>query len=241
MLEQENISYISNDIYANYNYQPIDFDKSIEKDYYVGRVIKKYYNNGDNSLDIGAHIGGFVHNMKKIGYDACGIDIYKNAVDFAKNMDQKVYESDFTNDLPIIISKNQFSLISFMETIYYFNDPEKVLLKTKDLLKENGILLIQTINGLSKYFNNNTFFSRYGDNVQFMPTYHSIKHWLRYLNFNILEVRALPRYNINQLLKYNKLNQYLVKNIGLFLNSLDLANRMPIELSDKLIIIAQKI
>jgi len=241
MSEDESRIYIHNELYDINKYNVNTFKEAVSKDYFVVKKIKEYFRNGENALDVGGHIGGFIYNLQEIGYDTYGLDIYKNAVDFAIRMGQNMYQSQFIEDLPYSIESKSFSLITFMESLYYFKDPKTVLLKTKSLLNQNGLLVIQTINGDSKYFKNHTFFSRYGDNVQFMPTFKSIKYWLEDLNFNVLEIIALPRFSINQLLKYDKSFKSIIRKCGLFLNHLDYKNRTPLESSDKLIIIARKI
>jgi 2-polyprenyl-3-methyl-5-hydroxy-6-metoxy-1,4-benzoquinol methylase len=240
MSVEESKNYIHDEVYDINKYNDKLFNDSINKDFFVINKIKKYFREGENALDVGAHIGGFVHNLKKIGYDSYGIDIYKDATDFAKKKGLNIFESQFTEYLPQIIESKSFSLITFMESIYYFEDPKTVLLKAKSLLEKNGLLIIQTINGDSTYFNNRTFFSRYGDNVQFIPTFKSINYWLKDLSFTVLETTALPRFKINKLLKYNRSFKSVVRNFGLFLNRLDYFNKNPIRSSDKLIIIARK-
>ena len=101
--------YIQNEIYGFKPYTKNDFSAAISKDYYALRSINKPTKLKSKSLDIGAHIGGFVHNMRKLGYEAMGIDIYANAVNYATQMGEDVRELSFTEDYKSISGNKNYS------------------------------------------------------------------------------------------------------------------------------------
>jgi SAM-dependent methyltransferase len=237
MSVNESNSFINEEIYVEKFCQE-DLVKHVEKDYFVSNILKKHVNKNSIALDVGSHIGGFVLSLNKIGFNAYGVDICENAVEFSVENGLKCFYASFSN-LPTELVGKEYSIITFMETFYYFEKPNDVLLKVHNLLINNGILLIQTINAKSRYFNKNTLFSRYGDNAQFFPTYDSIKKLLENNNFIVNQIESLPSYYINKLLKYNGVFGGAIRMFGIVVNHIHVYFR-NIFYSDKIIIIAKK-
>ena len=94
-------------------------------------------------LEIGSHVGGFLHVAKEWGWDAIGIDIGQDIADFANSKGYKT--------LTTPIEKSELSPSSF-DGIYIWNcfeqlpDIDKTLEEVKKLLVKNGKLVIRTPN-----------------------------------------------------------------------------------------------
>ena len=105
-----------------------------------------------SSLDIGAGVGDFVSCLNRLGVDAYGIESDKNT-----------YENRVTDDIQLgffdetFESEIKFDLISFNQSLYYFQDVFAILNKVIPMLNENGILFITSINPESDLMLKNKF------------------------------------------------------------------------------------
>ncbi len=72
-----------------------------------------------------------------------------------------------------------------MESIYYLEDLKESLLTARDMLNDKGLILIKAHQGGSRYYRSKPLFSRYGDHVQWIPMYGSLKHCLKEAGFKI--------------------------------------------------------
>lgn len=124
-------------------------DKNIF-DQFLARVFDKIYNPIPYShfgriLDLGCGSGINLYNLKKRGWDVYGLDISKNAVNFARNelnlknvcvgtIESKKYPDSF------------FDVILLNHVIEHLSDPKRTLVEIKRVLKRGGLLLITTPN-----------------------------------------------------------------------------------------------
>ncbi len=114
------------------------------------------------SLDIGCAAGYFVNFMKKRGWDAEGIDVSADCVDFAA---QRLGLNVTRGDYLTTGFTDRFDLISLWATIEHLHHPDRFLMKIREDLVPGGMLYISTC--------------RIGG-INFMKLYG--KHW-RYYNF----------------------------------------------------------
>lgn len=152
--------------------------------------LKRYSSKTGNALDIGTFDGLFCHVLAGIGYDAFGMEPQENAVAFARSKGAKVHAGSFPDMIPPELFAKRYSLISILETIYYFHDLKKCLNVVNELLDDDGLLLIKCHQGFSRYYDDreHSFFSRYGDNVQGIPTLPSLRNILDRTGFRIVKV-----------------------------------------------------
>lgn len=150
-------------------------------------LIRKNIEPKGDALDIGAFTGRFVYILKLLGYNAYGLEKDKGASAFAVEKGLDVFLSSFPENISIELSRMRFTLISVMETIYYFSDLKKSLTRINQMLLPGGFLLVKCHQGKSKYYkgDKNSYFKRYGDNVQGIPTLTSIKYWLQKTGFEV--------------------------------------------------------
>ena len=123
--------------YANYE----DDKKIIQKNTqnYLNKIlhIKKI----GTLLDIGCALGFFLEICQTKGFETFGIDISEYAVKNAKKIIPNVVLGNISNSS---FKKNFFDVITMFDLIEHLNDPRKDLLKVRSLLKDDGLLLIQT-------------------------------------------------------------------------------------------------
>src|SRR5262245_33789120 len=93
-------------------------------------------------LELGSAHGGFVALLKGAGFDATGLEISPWVVGFARN----------TFAVPILqgrvedqaIAPQSLDLIALMDVLEHLPDPARTIRHCLTLLKEDGVLLIQT-------------------------------------------------------------------------------------------------
>lgn len=113
-----------------------------KEDYYpVILEIKKIKKEG-TLLDVGCGWGGLLQAAKEYGYQCRGVEIMKKAAEYCQKIGFEIYYGDFT-DLKI---SEKFDIITLQSVLEHTKEPENVLKKTKELLKDNGIAVISVPN-----------------------------------------------------------------------------------------------
>ena len=104
--------------------------------------IPKYIKNG-KMLDIGCAYGGFLYQMKLLGWNVKGIELNEEAVKYAIDrygLDvEKVSIEDFQ-------TSDSYDIIYLLNVLEHVESPKKVLTKCSSLLKPKGILVISIPN-----------------------------------------------------------------------------------------------
>lgn len=89
------------------------------------------------ALDVGCGAGELSKELKKRGWQTVGVDIAGNA-DFCFDIESA--------DWPTTLTSQKFDLIVSTEVIEHIFSPEHVLLKLKNMLSEDGSMIITTPN-----------------------------------------------------------------------------------------------
>ncbi len=133
------------------------FNGNAEYFYIDEREIKRYsayvwdkrvdklhsYNSEGNFLDIGCSFGGFLESADRY-YSPYGIEISTYAAEFSR---KKFGESIHTGTIENHSFKdNFFSIITMIEVIEHLKNPDNTVKRCYEMLKDNGILMIQTAN-----------------------------------------------------------------------------------------------
>ena len=103
--------------------------------------INKFFNIKKLSvLDIGSGIGIFLYEMKKSGWIVSGIETDKQFVDYSnKKHKLNVYCKNLFKFKP----KKKFDLITFNKVLEHVKNPIKMLKKSKDFLKKDGLIYVE--------------------------------------------------------------------------------------------------
>ena len=98
-------------------------------------------------LDIGCFTGDFLELLQSRGADVYGLELQGQAVEIAnRNLPGRIFKADvFSNDFP----QMEFDIITLLAVIEHVIDPVKLLRRSAELLKEGGILMLQTPNSAS--------------------------------------------------------------------------------------------
>ncbi|MFH1258742.1 MAG: class I SAM-dependent methyltransferase [Elusimicrobiota bacterium] len=169
-------------------------------------------------LDIGCGVGIFLLDMQKEGWDVYGCDIYPDSCNIAKNMNglKNIYNEDV---LSLNLSENYFDVITLWHVLEHLTKPQDTLKKINKLLKDDGILIIESPDFSSiqsKFFKSKWFPLELPRHIyQFSPN--TVKKLLNSVNFEILRKDYVvnPRINFvdlkQSLLRYLGINKYLTE------------------------------
>lgn len=94
------------------------------------------------ALDIGCFTGSFLLLLKKIGFGVTGLELQQDAVTIAKKrLHNRVFTVDIMTDK---LPNKKYDLVSMLGLIEHVKNPTLLIKKTKSLLNENGLIIIQT-------------------------------------------------------------------------------------------------
>lgn len=174
-----------------------------------------------NLLDIGAASGMLIEVATKMGWNAEGIELSADLASKALKRNLKVYNTDLESFTP----NTSYDVITAIDIIEHLYQPEVLITKSFDWLKNNGLICIVTpnINSLAaKIFKNKWWHFRPAHLYYFDRK--SITYLLAKNNFNIIAIKnyvwhfslsyLTSRFNIN-------LKNKIFKNLILPLNLLD--------------------
>ncbi len=138
-------------------------------------------------LEFGCAYGGYLYQLKKLGWDVKGIELNKNAVDYAVKKLNLNIECISIEDFE---SKELFNIIYMKMVLEHLESPKKILKKCYSLLKSNGklVLIIPDFSGLEK-----RIYKKYAYTLQLpFHLYHftpkSIKNYLKELNYKKIKI-----------------------------------------------------
>jgi SAM-dependent methyltransferase len=106
------------------------------------RIIRRYVKSG-NILDVGSSFGGFLKSASKF-FIPHGIEVSSYAGGYSKSAIGSTVHIGTLNDHPF--PEDYFSAISMIELLEHLPDPVLAIQECYRLLREGGLLLIQTAN-----------------------------------------------------------------------------------------------
>ncbi len=114
---------------------------------YIRKQIRRKSMKNLKILDIGCGGGLLCEPLKRLEANVTGIDTNRKAIDIAREHSLKnKLKIDYRNiDLDDLKSE-KFDLITCMEVLEHTSDVNKIVAKSKTLLKENGVFIGSTIN-----------------------------------------------------------------------------------------------
>ena len=114
---------------------------------FIQNKIKKNTFKNFKVLDIGCGGGILCEPLARLGANVTGIDTNKKAIQIAKNhaLRSKLKINYINTDI-MKINERDFDFITCMEVLEHVEEPESIILKSKKLLKRNGLFLGSTIN-----------------------------------------------------------------------------------------------
>ncbi len=111
----------------------------------IDNFFQRTKNTNSKVLDIGSGTCVFLYEMKKLGFKTFCIDPDLSAINHAENV-VKV-NGAYRGDIMNINIKHRFDLISFNKVLEHIKNPVEHLKKSRDYLKNKGILYIELPEG----------------------------------------------------------------------------------------------
>lgn len=118
-------------------------NEEIKEAQWLINEIKKYRKNG-TLLDVGCSYGFFLGVAKQTGFDVAGTDISPAVKEYVKEK-LKVPISIGVLE-KVEIEKEKYDIITMTEVVEHLPYPKKTLAHIKELLRQGGIIVIQTGN-----------------------------------------------------------------------------------------------
>ena len=167
--------------------------------------------------EIGAFDGLLLNIFKKNGCDVYGYELNDNARLYAKNK----YDIDLKPNF--LESEEKYDIIMLSQVIEHFKNPFDVLIKIKNMLKDNGYLYIEVPNSPNKNQCSYDILMRYLSTEHIVNfNIENLKMFVKKADLNIIECQysnySVSRYNTN--LRANILEGSIPSLINLFSFSL---------------------
>lgn len=109
---------------------------------------------GTRVLDLGAAQGIYVTALKKLGYDAVGLEPFEPAIETSKQLSERTgveteIHHGFGEDIPF--ADGEFDLVIADSVMEHVNNPEAVYRETHRVLRQGGGFYFSTTSALSWY------------------------------------------------------------------------------------------
>ena len=105
--------------------------------------IRRYKASG-RLLDVGCSAGFFLKEARTAGWEVCGVELSENTAAIARRrFGLDVRTGILTDDL---FAPGSFDVVTLWDVVEHLKDPVSVLTTVKQLLKRDGILLLETPN-----------------------------------------------------------------------------------------------
>ncbi|RJP29445.1 MAG: class I SAM-dependent methyltransferase [Candidatus Omnitrophota bacterium] len=221
--------------YGNYFSQRENYLKTFSRRYSLIKMIRSK----GALLDIGSGPGFFVEIALKNGWDAFGLDISEAAVKYAEKSigDKRIFlgntKAYYSSD-----KQNAFDIITMWDYIEHSFDPAEDLSLAWKMLKENGMLIIETQDSgslaarilkerwwhMAKYREHIYHFSRVNlkkllENNKFTVQYFTNRHCGKYIDINFIIERMRLFGPVSA--KLSKLLLHKIGNPSFYVNPLD--------------------
>lgn len=109
-----------------------------------GLKLLRLYKRGGRLLDLGCAVGVFLSLAKEEGWDVCGVDVSEYAISCVqKHCEAEVHAGELAE---IGFPKASFDVITMWDVVEHFDHPGQTLKEVHRILKEDGIVLLDTPN-----------------------------------------------------------------------------------------------
>lgn len=197
---------------------------------------------GKKIFDVGAATGYFLDLAKRAGWQTSGIEISEYAAKIACDKGHQVFIGSLEN----LNNREKYDVVTMWDVLEHLADPKKYLKSVYDILHQEGILAINTINRSS-------WWARlWGRNWQaIIPPEHlyyysveSLKILLEQGGFRIIEKLIIAKkFTLPYIFKVleRRYNLPFLGKLSSFLNKFNLKIYLPVNLGDNIFIICRKI
>lgn len=124
-------------------------ERSSFGDYGAAVKIADQYRKNNRVLDVGCGDGRFLRALKAKGWNEFGVEVAPEAVDYARDVFKLNIIRGMIED--INFPDDYFDVVSMWGVIEHLRNPQQVLRKVHNILREEGLLLLYTPNALSLF------------------------------------------------------------------------------------------
>ncbi|HAH20739.1 MAG: hypothetical protein A2Y00_07380 [Omnitrophica WOR_2 bacterium GWF2_43_52] len=108
------------------------------------KIVNRFFNNAGRLLDVGCGEGLFLELSKADGWDVTGTEFSSFAVHYIKEkLGIEAYEGDVTD---IDVGSEKFDAVTLWHVLEHTKNPLEVLKKIRDIISDNGVLIVAVPN-----------------------------------------------------------------------------------------------
>jgi len=152
--------------------------------------LEKHKRNG-SILDIGCSVGVFLHLAKKSGWRVMGIEPSKRCVESGRKLFNLVDSITVGSYHDIARLNQKFDAVTMWDVLEHLDDPMKALVNCREVMKDDGVLGLSTVNIGSKYAR---LLGKRWPWLMKMHIYYfdrnTIKQYLNKVGFELLEMKT---------------------------------------------------
>ncbi len=151
------------------------------------KILKKFTDKNNSTLDIGCGSGDFLAQLKKIGFtNLHGIEPNKTMQTHIQNQSNIKIYGDISE-----VNNQTFDCISLVKVIEHLSDPNMMVDKCYKLLNKNGLLFLvfPRIGGLGEKVLQENFYGFQKEHINWF-TKKTVKLFLEKHNFKIIKIKT---------------------------------------------------
>lgn len=187
----------------NYTISTMNSDAELRRtvqqieNYHIFNIINKFNPNGNKLIDIGCDKGFFIDEARRNNFEVFGVELNKNSQYYCHNIGLDVRQN--IEDFDLV-----FDLITMNHSLEHFTNPNEYLIKLKDYLVENGLLVIRVpaFDSVWSKIMKNKWIWFQADNHYFHYSINSLKHLLEKNKFEVIDINHRNPSKISHYLKY---------------------------------------
>jgi 2-polyprenyl-3-methyl-5-hydroxy-6-metoxy-1,4-benzoquinol methylase len=114
------------------------------RDFRKGLSLIERYKSEGKLLDVGCALGVFLHLARERGWEVYGVDISRYAASYARDvLGFEVFAGELAE---VQFPEKWFDVITLWDVLEHFPDPSRQLQEIRRILKDDGIILMNTPN-----------------------------------------------------------------------------------------------
>jgi len=113
------------------------------------RFLRRHLPPSGRALDVGCAAGFFLQVLRDNGWEACGVEPSPAVARHAREV--AGFEVHESLDAPSLASGPGFDLVTFWDVIEHLPDPAAALRRARALLRDDGVLVLETQNVESRF------------------------------------------------------------------------------------------
>lgn len=127
--------------YSDYTRDREGYIRTFQK---KARIVQRF-KKGGRVLEIGSAAGFFLHAMNEAGFESDGIEVSEFAANFARTeLGMKSVFNGMLHEAPF--ERGRYDVLALWDVIEHLADPGAELIRMREFLKPDGILVMQTQN-----------------------------------------------------------------------------------------------